>query len=228
MRTLSLWLTGVIVLTVIAFLSVFQPVTFTARKNPTDAEQYLRPLFVSNFNPHSKPGYSIPNARVYFYAPTHALKLGLDLQGGMRVVLQIPDRGEFSYPVVDSVKLTKLQATKKKVERTDAARGIAAIGIGETRRLEWRLRVVSLTTGKVVKDEPDMPGLAIRAISDSGLLVQSGVLGTDVHDVGAKPPAAPRAIDRAIDLGYRGIFRNDKELVYVNEGAVAVVAVTKD
>ncbi|MBX3258322.1 MAG: hypothetical protein KF782_01275 [Labilithrix sp.] len=93
------------------------------------------------------------------------------------------------------------------------------------RRVEWRLRVVSLTTGKVVRDEPEPPGVAVRAISDAGLLVQSGARGVVVTDVPAK---TSRELDRPIDLGYRGFFRNDADLVYVRGGAVAVLDVSKD
>jgi hypothetical protein len=96
---------------------------------------------------------------------------------------------------------------------------------GEGRGLEWRLRVVSLPSGKVARDEPDVPGLAIRAISDSGLLVQSGALGAVIHDVPAKKW---RELDHPIDLGHRGLFRNDRELVYVSGGSVAVLDVSKD
>jgi hypothetical protein len=98
--------------------------------------------------------------------------------------------------------------------------------IGSGTRLEWRLRVVSLATGKVVRDEPDVPGLSVRAISDSGLLVQSGALGIVVTDVPGKKQR-PLA-DQAIDLGYRGFFRNDKELVYVAGASVGVVDVSKN
>jgi len=105
-------------------------------------------------------------------------------------------------------------STKKKVETS-----------GETRHIEWRLRVVSLTTGKVVRDEPEAPGLGVRAISDAGFLVQSGALGLVVTDVPAKKS---RSIDRAIDLGYRGFFRNDTDLVYVNGATVAVMNVSAD
>lgn len=95
----------------------------------------------------------------------------------------------------------------------------------EERRVEWRLRVLSLTNGKVMRDEPDQPGLGIRAISDSGLLVQSGARGIVVTDVPAK---TTRAIDRPIDLGYRGFFRNDTDLVYVLGSTVDVFDVSKD
>ncbi|MBX3206492.1 MAG: hypothetical protein KF764_15565 [Labilithrix sp.] len=104
-------------------------------------------------------------------------------------------------------------STKKKTETA-----------GE-RRVEWRLRVVSLTSGKVVRDEPEPPGLAVRAISDAGVLVQSGAGGIVVTDV---PQKTSRAIDRPIDLGYRGFFRNDADLVYVRGGAVSVLDVSKD
>lgn len=94
---------------------------------------------------------------------------------------------------------------------------------GDARRVQWRLRVVSLTTGKVMRDEPEPPGLAVRAISDAGLLVQSGSHGIIVTDVPAKQS---REIDRPVDLGYRGFFRNDTDLVYVSGRAVSVLDVS--
>ncbi len=91
------------------------------------------------------------------------------------------------------------------------------------RKVEWRLRVVSTSNGKVVRDEPEPSGLAVRAISDAGLLVQSGALGVVVTDVPAKKQ---RELDRPIELGYRGFFRNDTDLVYVNGKGVNVIDVT--
>jgi len=108
-------------------------------------------------------------------------------------------------------------STKKRVDSGASATD------GDARRVQWRLRVVSLTNGKVMRDEPEPPGLAIRAISDSGLLVQSGSHGIIVTDVPAKQS---REIDRPIDLGYRGFFRNDTDLVYVSGRAVGVLDVS--
>lgn len=99
------------------------------------------------------------------------------------------------------------------------------VDANEGPRVEWRLRVVSLATGKVVRDEADVPGLSIRAISDSGMLVQSGSLGIVVTDVPAKKS---RNVDRALDLGHRGFFRSDSELVYVNGATVAVIDLASD
>jgi hypothetical protein len=107
-------------------------------------------------------------------------------------------------------------STKKRSERTTERNG--------ERRVEWRLRVVSLANGKVVRDEPEAPGLGVRAISDTGLLVRSGALGIVVTDVPAKKS---REIDRSIDLGYRGFFRNDTDLVYVAGSTVDVIDVSK-
>ncbi len=121
-------------------------------------------------------------------------------------------------------------STKKRVATSSSgsgsreARGTKPL-IGTATRLEWRLRVVSLATGKVVRDEAEAPGLHIRAISDRGLLVQSGALGTVVTDVPGDerhPLAGP-----AVDLGYRGFFRNERELVYVAGASVGVVDVSK-
>ena len=106
-------------------------------------------------------------------------------------------------------------STKKRVEAT----------AHEPRHVEWRVRVVSLTTGKVMRDEPELSGLGIRAISDSGLLVQSGTAGVVVTDVPAKKW---RKLDRAVDLGYRGFFRDDHELVYVVGPTVELVDVSKE
>ena len=93
--------------------------------------------------------------------------------------------------------------------------------------LTFRLRVVSLASGKIVVDEPDAPGLVIRAISDRGLLVQSGVLGAVVQDV---TTGSRRELDPSLFGGssLRAVFRSDKELVYVAGGTVRLLDVTTD
>jgi len=103
MRKRSLWLAGVILLTIIAFLYVFQPITLSPRKDPADAERYLRPVGTStaDFKSTSAEQKSTfllgGKTPVYVYRPTHDISLGLDLRGGMRVVLEIASRGEFNY-----------------------------------------------------------------------------------------------------------------------------------
>jgi hypothetical protein len=92
-------------------------------------------------------------------------------------------------------------------------------------RLEWRLRIVSLATGTIALDQPAEPGLLVRAVSDAGLLVQSGARGTVVDDVGAK---TRRTLSGAVELGHRGFFRNATELVIVRGGGVAVVDLAKE
>jgi hypothetical protein len=91
--------------------------------------------------------------------------------------------------------------------------------------LAWRLRVVSLATGKVELDEPAEPGVLVRAVSDAGLLVQSGPDGVVVADLEAK---MKRTLARRIDLGHRGFFRSPTELVVVRGGGVAVVDLAKE
>lgn len=88
--------------------------------------------------------------------------------------------------------------------------------------LAFRLRVVSLATGKVVSDAKEQPGLVIRAISDAGLMVQSGAMGIVITDV---PAGKARSLDAPIDLGHRGFFRGERELVYLAGGAVRVLDV---
>ena len=103
MRKRSLWLAGVILLTIIAFLYVFQPITFSPRKDPADAERHLRPIGtpIADFKSDAleqKPTLLLGGKKpVYVYRPTHDISLGLDLRGGMRVVLEIASRGEFNY-----------------------------------------------------------------------------------------------------------------------------------
>lgn len=103
-KKLSLWLTAIIVLTLAAFLFVFKPITFSARKDPSDASLYLKPVGAKSFHATSMPDptFSLGERQsfnVYLYTPQHDLRLGLDLRGGMRVVLQIPDRSTFTYPL---------------------------------------------------------------------------------------------------------------------------------
>jgi hypothetical protein len=86
----------------------------------------------------------------------------------------------------------------------------------------WRLRAVSLASGKVALDQPAEPGLLVRAISDAGLLVQSGT-GADrvvVDDLVAK---TKRTLEHPAELGHRGFFRSASELVVVRGGSVDVV-----
>ncbi len=84
----------------------------------------------------------------------------------------------------------------------------------------WRLRVVSTADKKVVLDEPEEPGMIVRALSDEGLLVQSGARGVLLTDVSSK---VVRTVDVGSDLGHRGFFRSATELVVVRGGSVAVV-----
>lgn len=97
--SLSIWLTIIIIATIVAFMTVFKPVTFSARKDPSDPSQYLRPINTVDFSPTKAPMpfSSFGKVNVYLYPPQHDLRLGLDLRGGMRVVLQIPDRAIFTY-----------------------------------------------------------------------------------------------------------------------------------
>ena len=95
---------------------------------------------------------------------------------------------------------------------------------------EWRLRAVSLATGKVALDESAEPGLLVRAVSDAGLLVQSGagIIGEPrvvVDDLVAK---TKRTLRRPVELGHRGFFRSATELVVVRGGSVAVVDLAQD
>lgn len=90
---------------------------------------------------------------------------------------------------------------------------------------KWHLRVLSLPAGKVVLDQSAETGFVIRAISDEGVLVQSGPRGLLVDDVQKQ---TRRRHDADLDLGHRGFFRNPNELVYVKGASVAILDVTAD
>lgn len=96
----------------------------------------------------------------------------------------------------------------------------AAITTQRPHDQKWHLRVLSLPTAKVVLDEPAEVGFVIRAISDEGVLVQSGPRGVLIDDV---QKHTRRRHDADIDLGHRGFFRNAHELVYVKGASVAVL-----
>lgn len=99
----------------------------------------------------------------------------------------------------------------------------AAISTHKRGDATWHLRVMSLATGKVVRDEVEQPGLVLRAISDAGLVVESGILGARIVDAASgkdRPLSAP-------DLGHRAFFKDETNLVYATEGSVATYDVSK-
>ena len=99
---------------------------------------------------------------------------------------------------------------------------------GDSAEPTFRLRVVATATGKIAFDEPATPGLVPRAISDSGLLVQSGTTGILVNDIPGQTRRALSITGEAADLGHRGFFRNSSELVVVRGATVGLLDLTKD
>jgi hypothetical protein len=97
--------------------------------------------------------------------------------------------------------------------------------VGGAAQLAWRLRVLSIDSGKIELDEPQEPGMMVRAISDAGLLVKSGPRGVELTDV---PAHTRRMVSRPVELGHQGFFRNPSELVVVRGGSVAVVDLAAD
>jgi hypothetical protein len=95
----------------------------------------------------------------------------------------------------------------------------------KTEALSFRLRVVALANGKVAHDAPMERGVGLRAISDEGVLVQSGPQGIFVDDVPAK---SRRLLTSSIDLGFRAFFRNASEIVYVRDRDVRVVDLARE
>ncbi|HOS43211.1 MAG TPA: protein translocase subunit SecD, partial [Armatimonadota bacterium] len=91
------------------FLGVFQPMTFSPRKDPSDMQSYLRPIGSKYNGPKDPPGeftsigVGDSKLRLFFYKPQHNLRLGLDLRGGMRVVVQIPNRAMMTYPLTQKI-----------------------------------------------------------------------------------------------------------------------------
>ncbi|MBX3230524.1 MAG: PD40 domain-containing protein [Labilithrix sp.] len=129
-------------------------------------------------------------------------------------------------PPFPTKKTACLETDGRVVESVVSPKGKwAAVSTKKRGDAHWRVRVVSLATGKVMRDEADAAGHALRAISDAGLLVESGARDAIVVDV---TTSKVRALPPALDLGHRGFFKNDTELVYATNGTVAVLDVTKD
>ena len=127
---LALWLLGIILLTLIGFEAVFKPIWFNEpRRDPSDASRYLRPVGAANFKPENRPEATFPirifGLNAYVYKPQHDLRLGLDLRGGMRVVLTIPDVTTFEYPLEKALPneqaiSEKKQALSQLLDKPDA------------------------------------------------------------------------------------------------------------
>ena len=140
------------------------------------------------------------------------VELGDDVcgQGSARFVF-----GDVAFP------LTAADGEGRVVESVISPKGKwAAVSTKKRGDALWRLRVVSLASGKIVRDEGDQAGHALRAISDSGLLVESGARGAYVLDV---PNSSVKALPPNVDIGYRGFFKSETELVYEVDGSVATL-----
>ena len=126
MKVQNVWLTTILVLTVVAFLAVFQPVTKTARKDPSDSTKYLRPYAVADFNPLVQPKPTMTlgatnGLALYVYQPQSDLRLGLDLRGGMRVVVEMPNKSELIYPLTDTYPRENKKMMLSEIEQKKSA-----------------------------------------------------------------------------------------------------------
>lgn len=117
MNKLSIWLSAIILLTITAFLVVFKPITFEPRKDPSDASKYLTTIEPSKDWDASMPPKEFTSfgerLKVYVYKPQHDLRLGLDLRGGMRVVLKVPNRAEFTYTLTPKLRTAAAAADRQ-------------------------------------------------------------------------------------------------------------------
>jgi preprotein translocase subunit SecD len=158
-NTLALWLTAIIVMTLGAMLYVFKPIALgTPRRDPVDAHLWLRPVgveakgFLAEMEP-TQPFFTIPgsNTPVFLYVPQFDLKLGLDLRGGMRVTLEIPNRAEFTYPLGTAL-ADAGEASKRQVALTKAIEGKAELGDPNTIQISVTETKVSISTQPKTKD----------------------------------------------------------------------------
>lgn len=86
---LKSWLTAIIVLVVLAFFIVFEPITWGERKQLTAG---LRAA-----------SHVAKVAGIYLYAPFPNIRLGLDLQGGSHVVLRGRPQVEYEYALAKPI-----------------------------------------------------------------------------------------------------------------------------
>lgn len=145
-------------------------------------------------------------------APFAVKKLGC-LEGGERLVeYVVSPKGRWAAFTTQ----TPPQKDARPVEKDAKAKQAPA-------PLAWRLRVLSLASGQLAYDVPAEAGYSLRAISDDGTLVQSGLRGIVVDDV---PKKARKEARVSVDLGYRAFFRSGEELVVQRGSTVGVVDVS--
>lgn len=143
---MRLWLIGIIVLVVAAFIGVTEPVKFTARTDP-DTGKKVAPL--KRVGP------------LHFYKPWIGLTLGLDLRGGSHLVLQVQPEGMFEFA---SPELAKERAEDEQSELYSEIVGLLPMEtIGTTKRdvtlYEDRIRVRTRANSQdEVKRQADIIG----------------------------------------------------------------------
>jgi len=118
-----LWLLAVIGLILVAFFYTFRPITTQERKHPTN------------------PRLTVPPAagpiagKFYIYPPVPILNLDLDLQGGMRVILQVQHTAQFEYLFRKKFAKDDKEALKIKKVLLEALPDTEA-GLGRDRTIE--------------------------------------------------------------------------------------------
>ncbi len=132
------WLIGIIALVVAAALGVTEPIKFRPRKNPATGK-VEKPL--KRFGP------------IRIYRPHLGITLGLDLRGGMHLVLQAQREAEFEFELSEPVPSDKRQEILAKV--VEALPKEAIYGKGNAKGLKRDVRVVE--NGVVVRTQ--IPGV---------------------------------------------------------------------
>jgi preprotein translocase subunit SecD len=122
---LKIWLLAIILLTIVAFQWTFRPFRFHKRRDPVT--RVIIPPAAHVPMPLAKT--------LYVYPPVPELTLDLDLQGGMRVVLQAKQTATFEYLFTE--KFAKNEAEALKVKRKLlAALPANSKGLGAGRTIE--------------------------------------------------------------------------------------------
>ena len=149
------WLLAVIALVVVSLLGVLEPVKFHQRKDPDTGQPVSPARTVGPF---------------LFYKPHLGLTLGLDLRGGVHLMLQAQDEGIFRYKAPELASISADKALDEEQEKIVQALPMDKIG---TKKREV---TIDLAAGEAVvrtrvasKADMDRQGKVILSLLSSAL-----------------------------------------------------------
>jgi len=217
------WLISIVALVVVALVGVLEPIKFTARKDP-DTGRPVKPLKQFGF--------------IRFYRPHVGLTLGLDLRGGIHLVLQAQREGvfEFSIPelsgprsdqqqtqlweqLVNLLPMDKIGTDKRDVEPPEGARVIVRTRAKDRGDVQRQSQIILRLLAKQFP-KIEAKSAQLQAIGGNDLASIERILDRRINAFGVAEPLIQREPPDRVIVELPGIKDPEKAKQMIQKTAV--------